>query len=103
VFLGESPPPLDTLRYRCRRESRLVLVAACALVDAGFQVRVREILQLRRVPVHLLVQRRIRLIPSSLPGLTWQSTLEPAPALQLDARIKSGHDKQGCVPFASLH
>jgi hypothetical protein len=50
-----------------------------------------------------LVQRRIRLIPLSLPGLTRQSTLEPTPALRVDARIKSGHDKQGCVPFASLH
>jgi hypothetical protein len=42
-----------------------------------------------------LVQRRIRLIPLSLPGLARQSTLEPTPALWVDARIKSGHDKQG--------
>ena len=40
-----------------------------------------------------LVQRRNRLIPLSLPGLTRQSTLEPAPVLRVDARIKSGHDK----------
>ena len=59
----------------------------------------------RRVHRHAgwLVQRRIRLIPLSLPGLTRQSTLEPAPASRVDARIKSRHYKQGCVPFASLH
>ena len=39
----------------------------------------------------------------SLPGLTRQSTLEPAPALGVDARVKPGHDKQRYVPFASLH
>jgi hypothetical protein len=36
-------------------------------------------------------------------GLDPAIQLEPAPALQVDARIESGHDKQGCVPFVSLH
>jgi hypothetical protein len=35
--------------------------------------------------------------------LTRQSTLEPTPALRVDARVKPGHDKQKQVPFASLH
>jgi hypothetical protein len=49
-----------------------------------------------------LVQRRIHLIPLSLPGLTRQSILRPVHAFQVDARIESGHDGQGYVLFASM-
>jgi hypothetical protein len=36
-------------------------------------------------------------------GLDPAIHLRPVHALQVDARIESGHDGQGYVPFASLH
>jgi hypothetical protein len=40
------------------------------------------------------MQKRIQPIPLSLPGLTRQSIRTAAVCPVLDARIKSGHDKQ---------
>jgi hypothetical protein len=36
-------------------------------------------------------------------GLDPAIYLSPAHALQVDARIESGHHGQGCILFASLH
>ena len=49
-------------------------------------------------PGRVLVGWRIRLFPLSLPGLTRQSTLAPTRALQMNARVKPGHDKQRVHP-----
>jgi hypothetical protein len=38
-----------------------------------------------------------------LPGLTRQSIPKVAADWRVDARIKSGHDKQVYAPFASVH
>jgi AhpD family alkylhydroperoxidase len=77
---------------RRRRPARLRLVRRRTLRRA-----------LRPRPGRIATSARTHSLDSlSLPGLTRQSILEPAPALRVDARVKPGHDKQRYVPFASV-
>jgi hypothetical protein len=58
----------------------------------------KHVAQAHGVDFERLLHRRIRLIAVSLPGLTRQSMLEPAPGLGMDARVILGFQTKHCAP-----